>query len=232
MQRRPVEFQERLARELDRLGMTMGTFVGVTDLEQPSFTSGREDFRADVLQRLRGAIETAQRLRARWFSVIPGAFSPGIPPAFQAANVIDLLRRCCDLCEPAGLTMVVEPLNPWVDHPGMFLTTMSHGYALCRAVGRPQCKLLADIYHQQITEGNLLPTLDRAWDEIAYVQVGDHPGRCEPGTGEINYKNVFQFLRRKGYDGLVGMEHGQSIPGREGELAVLAAYCEADPAEE
>jgi hydroxypyruvate isomerase len=232
MQRRTVEFQERLAREIDRLGLAMGTFVGVTDLEQPSFTSGREDFRADVLARLRGAVETARRLRAAWFTVIPGTISPGIPLGFQTANVIDLLRRCCDLCEPAGMTMVIEPLNPWVDHPGMFLTTMSQGYALCKAVGSPRCKLLADIYHQQITEGNILPTLERAWDEIAYVQVGDHPGRCEPGSGEINYKNVFRFLRRQGYGGLVGMEHGQSIPGREGELAVLAAYRAVDPADE
>ena len=84
------------------------------------------------------------------------------------------------------------------------------------------------MYHQQITEGNLIPNIDRAWDEIPYFQLGDNPGRNEPWTGEINYRNVFKFLHEKGYDGIVGMEHGNSGDGIEGELALIDAYVQAD----
>ena len=109
--------------------------------------------------------------------------------------------------------MVLEPLNPWRDHPGLFLTKVPQAYMICQAVGSPSCKILFDIYHQQITEGNLIPNIDRAWDEIAYFQMGDNPGRKEPTTGEINYKNVFQHIHGKGYTGVMGMEHGNSKPG-------------------
>ncbi len=229
MQERPVELQERLAREMERLGLTMGTFLATADFERPTFSSGREDLREKTLAELRAAIVVARRLNARWFTVVPGTLDLHLPLGFQTANAVDLLRRCCDVCEPAGMVMIVEPLNAWVDHPGMFLSRVDQAYALCKAVASPHCKLLGDIYHQQITEGNLLPTLKRAWDEIAYIQVADHPGRFEPTSGEINYRNVFRFLHRQGYTGLVGMEHGQSLPGRAGELAVLQAYREIDP---
>jgi hydroxypyruvate isomerase len=96
-------------------------------------------------------------------------------------------------------------------------------------VASPSCKILYDIYHQQITEGNLIPNINRAWDEIAYFQVGDNPGRNEPGTGEINYRNVFRHIHGKGFTGVVGMEHGNSIrQSREGERAVIDAYVAAD----
>jgi hydroxypyruvate isomerase len=108
------------------------------------------------------------------------------------------------------------------------LQKVPQAYQICRAVGSPSCKILFDIYHQQITEGNLIPNFDIAWDEVAYVQTGDNPGRNEPGTGEINYRNVFKHLHAKGFDGVVGMEHGNSQPGREGEQAVIDAYVAAD----
>ena len=84
------------------------------------------------------------------------------------------------------------------------------------------------MYHQQITEGNLIPNFDAAWNEVAYVQVGDNPGRNEPGTGEINYRNVFAHIHGKGYTGIVGMEHGNSKRGRDGERAIIEAYVAAD----
>jgi hydroxypyruvate isomerase len=99
---------------------------------------------------------------------------------------------------------------------------------MCKAVNSPSCKILFDIYHQQISDGNLIPNIERCWDEIAYFQAGDNPGRNEPGTGEINYRNVFRHLHAKGFTGVVGMEHGNSIKGKEGEAAVIRAYREAD----
>jgi len=96
-------------------------------------------------------------------------------------------------------------------------------------VDSPSCKILFDIYHQQIQEGNIIPNIDLALDEVAYFQVGDNPGRKEPTTGEINYTNVFQHIKDKGYNGIVGMEHGNSQEGKEGELKVINAYKEVNP---
>ena len=95
-------------------------------------------------------------------------------------------------------------------------------------MGSPSCKILDDIYHQQIQDGDLIPNMDRAWEEIAYFQVGDNPGRKEPTTGEINYLNVFKHIHEKGFEGIVGMEHGNSIPGKEGEEALIKAYVKVD----
>ena len=119
--------------------------------------------------------------------------------------------------------MVLEPLNPR-DHPGLFLTKASQAYEICKAVDSPSCKILYDIYHQQITEGNLIPNIEASWDEIAYFQIGDNPGRKEPTTGEINYRNVFRYIHNKGYRDVLGMEHGNSMKGVEGEKAVIEAY--------
>ena len=93
----------------------------------------------------------------------------------------------------------------------------------------PACKILCDLYHQQITEGNLIPNIDRCWDEIAYFQMGDTPGRHEPTTGEINYRNVFAHIKARGFTGILGMEHGTSRPEKAGEQAVIEAYRACDP---
>jgi hydroxypyruvate isomerase len=161
-------------------------------------------------------------------TVVPGHFHKGLEWDYQTANCIELLKRCSEIFEPHGFIMVLEPLNWWANHPGLFLHKIPQAYQICRAVGSPSCKILFDIYHQQITEGNLIPNMDRAWDEIAYFQAGDNPGRKEPGTGEINYRNVFKHIHSKGFKGVVGMEHGNSRDGKEGDEAVIAAYVEAD----
>ena len=228
MQRRPVDLQRRIGRELARLGMEMGTFIATADFEKPTFASGNKDLREKVLHEVRSALEVAKRLNARWFTVVPGSADRTLPRNYQTANAIETLKHCCDVCEPAGMVMVVEPLNSQVDHPGIFLQTIAEAYLICRAVGRPSCKILDDLYHQQITEGNLIGNLEMAWDEIAYIQAGDHPGRNEPTTGDINYKTVFRYFYKKGYQGLIGMEHGAARPGPEGEQAVIDAYVEVD----
>src|SRR5690625_1943579 len=89
--------------------------------------------------------------------------------------------------------MVLEPLNTLHNHPGVILTKTSHSYRLCKHVYSPSCKILYDAYHQAITEGNMNPNIERAWDEIPYFQLGEHPGRNEPGTGEINYRHIFKY---------------------------------------
>ena len=121
--------------------------------------------------------------------------------------------------------MVLEPLS---DTPELFLRFSDQTHAICKAVDSPSCKILYDAYHMQRNEGNLIAMMDACWDEIAYIQIGDNPGRKEPGTGEINYLNVFKHIDAKGFKGVCGMEHGNAIPGKEGELALIAAYRKAD----
>ena len=88
------------------------------------------------------------------------------------------------------------------DHAGQFLSKIPQAYEICRAVDSPSCKILFDIYHQQITEGNIIPNIDNSWSEIAYFQIGDNPGRNEPTTGELNYQNIFEHIHAKGYQPL------------------------------
>jgi hydroxypyruvate isomerase len=221
--------QERIASAMQRLGMRMGVFVAHTiGWTEANLTSGDPARRDAFLAEMRASVEVAKRVNATWMTVVPGHVDRRLELSYQTANVVEALKRAAAMLEPHGLVMVLEPLNTLRDHPGQFLTRIPQAYLLCKAVASPSCKILFDAYHQQITEGNLIPNLDAAWDEIGYTQVGDHPGRKEPGTGEINYRNVFRHLHSKGYDGIVGMEHGNARPGRDGERALIEAYVEAD----
>ena len=225
---REVSLQEKIAAELDRLGMEMGVFVAHTSWGGVSFASSDSSVREAIEADMRKAVEIGKRVNATWCTVVPGQLDPGLEWEYQTVNVVENLKRAAAILEPAGLVAVLEPLNHWTNHPGVFLTGIPQAYQICKAVGSPSVKILDDLYHQQITEGNLIPNLDRAWDEIAYIQIGDNPGRKEPTTGEINYLNVFRHLKSRGFDGIVGMEHGNAKPGREGERAVIDAYRACD----
>ena len=229
MGRRDVATQRRLAAKMEQLEMQMGVFVAHGDFGKPTFASGRADHRERVLGDIDRACDVADRVRAKWCTVVPGAIDPRLAEGYQFANCVDLLKRCCDRIaeNKSELVMVLEPLN-FRNHPGLYLTKMAQGFAICRAVGSPHCKILDDLYHQQITEGDLIPNIDASWSEIAYFQCGDNPGRKEPYTGEINYRNVFAHIHKKGFDGIVGMEHGLSEGGKEGERKLIAAYRQAD----
>jgi len=228
MRSRDVAEQARIADALRRHDMQMGVFVAAEiSWHEPGITSGDEESRARFLADIRESIEVAKRVDATWMTVVPDHVDPRIQPHFQMANVVETLRRAADILEPHGLVTVLEPLN-FRDHPGMFLTGIPQAYMICKAVDSPSCRILFDIYHQQITEGNIIPNIDAAWDEIAYFQVGDVPGRNEPTTGEINYRNVFRHIHAKGFDGVVGMEHGKSRDGVEGEQALIEAYRVSD----
>lgn len=229
MRGRPVEEQNAIAREMERLGMGMGVFVAHTiGWSEPNLTSGDSDQRQQFLDEVAGSVDVARRVNATWMTVVTGHVDSRPDMDYQTANVIEALKRAAAILEPHGLVMVLEPLNTLRNHPGQFLTRTPQAYMICRAVDSPACKILFDIYHQQITEGNLIPNIDMAWEEIAYFQVGDNPGRNEPTTGEINYKNVFRHIHEKGFTGVVGMEHGNSVQGAEGEQRVIDAYREVD----
>ena len=225
---RPIEVQNRIAQAMTRLGMTMGVFVAEGDFKRVTFASNAPEMHEELIRKAKAAVEVAKRVGAKWTTVVPGRFDPGLEWDYQTANVVENLKRFAEVLEPAGLVMVVEPLNPWRDHPGLFLTKIPQAFMICQAVGSPSCKILFDMYHQQITEGNIIPNIDRAWDEVAYFQIGDNPGRKEPTTGEMNYLNIFKHIHDKGFTDVLGMEHGNSKPGRAGEQAVIDAYVECD----
>lgn len=226
---RSIEDQNKIARKMEQLGMEMGVFVAHKIYwREPNLTSGGAEWREEFLAGIRQSVAVAKRVNARWMTVVPGHVDLRLEMGYQTANVVESLRQACEIFEPHGLTMVLEPLNWWAGHDGQFLTKIPQAYEICKAVNSPACKILFDVYHQQIQEGHLIKNIDMAWDEIAYFQVGDNPGRKEPTTGEINYLNVFKHIHSKGYKGIVGMEHGNSMPGKAGERRVIYAYREVD----
>ena len=238
MMGRDPGLQSRIGDELGRLGMTMGVFVlgfGMNSYMLTSNQTGekmkgpadKKAVREYIRETCRKGIETRKRVNAQWATVVLGGHNPNLEDGYQFNNVVENLKFACDELEASGLIMVLEPLN-FMNHPGVFLKTVPQAYAICKAVNHPCCKILNDLYHQQIETGNLINNIDRAWDETVYIQVGDVPGRNEPTTGEIHYRNIFQHLYRKGYTGIVGMEHGISRKGVEGEQRLIAAYREVD----
>lgn len=229
MMGKPTDLQEKIAKTMQDLKMTMGVFVaysGFGKTEMVSKTS--KDYQDHLRAEMKKAVECAKRVNAKWCTVVPASVNLKVEYDYMMANCIENLKVMAEVCEPSGLVMVLEPLNWWANHPGLFLKEIPQAYLICKAVGSPSCKILDDLYHQQISEGNLIPNMNKAWDEIAYIQIGDNPGRKEPTTGEINYKNIFKYLHDKGFTGVIGMEHGNSQKGKAGELAVIKAYRACD----
>lgn len=224
-----VAEQERISKTVQQLGMEFGQFVGTLTFEHVTFAGNDDSARDAVLKDIRQSVEIARRMNTRFVHNVLGMSDPRLPYDFQMANAIELLKRIAEIYEPHGIIMVMESMNHKIDHPGMFLHTIPQAYALVKAVASPSVKILFDFYHVQIQEGNLLKTLDYAYDEIAYYQLADNPGRTEPTTGEINFVNALQHLHEKGYRGFMGLEHRTKRPGREGALAALEAYRRIDP---
>lgn len=240
---RPPELQEKIGVTLRENGMTMGVFVAYGNFDEPVFVRADHPKRAEVLERMRQSVEIAKRVGTKWFTVVPGSVDQQhasgewmkyggarLREGVQMANAIELLRQCAEICEPSGLVMVLEPLNWESDHGGTFLRSTDQAYAICKAVNSPSCKILYDMYHEQITGGNIINTFDQCRTEIAYLQCGDNPGRKEPGTGEMNYANIFRHIAKYTRDLVIGMEHGNATSGNEGELALIQAYRQCDPA--
>jgi len=223
---RSKEEQTKIGDLLAKLNMRMGVFVvDGGDNWKTSLTTGKKEFKDHFIDTCRRTVEAAKRCNAKWVTVVPGFYERKLPYGVQMANVVDAMRAGAEILEPHQLVMVLETLS---DTPELFLQQTHETYSVCKAVNSPSCKILYDIYHMQKTEGNLIVNIDRCWDEIAYIQIGDNPGRKEPTTGEINYKNLFKHLHQKGYKGVMGMEHGLSLKGTEGELRLIQAYREVD----
>jgi hydroxypyruvate isomerase len=226
MSSRPVEQQQKIGDALAKLGMGMGVFVldkggnGANTL-----AAGKPEFVEIFLKGCRNAVEVSKRCGGKLTTVVPGDFERHLPMGIQTANVITVLRKGAEILEPHGIIMVLEPLS---DTPDLFLRTADQAYAMCKAVNSPSCKILFDMYHIQRNTGNVINNIDWAFDEIAYFQIGNNPGRNEPATGEMDYKNIFKHIYNKGFKGILGMEHGNAKPGKDGELALIKAYRDSD----
>ena len=227
MMGRPVEQQKKIGDTLAMLGMSMGVFVITSNNWhwKTSLASGKQEWIDLMIKDCKQAVEVAKRCNAKWMTVVPGNYERSLSADFQTINVINALRKAADILAPHGLVMVLEALS---DNPDLFLRHSDQTSMICKAVNSPACKFLFDMYHMQRNEGNIINNLDSNWDEIGYLQIGDNPGRNEPGTGEMNYKNIFKHIASKGYKGVLGMEHGNVKPGKEGELALIKAYRDAD----
>jgi hydroxypyruvate isomerase len=226
MDRTPA-MQQKIGDTLSALGMQMGVFVISFDHWplQVSMTNGSKEWRKKFVDYCTEAVEVAKRCNAKYMTVVPGNYDHSKSLDMQLANVLECLRPGVEILEKNNLTMVLEPLS---DTPELFLRHSDQTYAICKAMNSSACKILFDMYHMQRNEGNIIANITKCWDEIGYFQIGDNPGRNEPGTGEMNYHNIFKYLHSKGYKGVLGMEHGIAGKGKEGVEALVKAYREAD----
>jgi hydroxypyruvate isomerase len=228
MKNRDAKTQEKIGNFLSNYNIKMGVFVAHKIYwNEPNLASGDLNKRSEFLNDISTSVEVAKRVNAKWMTVVPGHLDLRKDMNYQTQNVIETLKQASEILEKHNLTMVLEPLN-FRDHPGLFLTESPQAFQICKAVNSKSCKILFDIYHQQIQEGNLIPNIEASWNEIAYFQIGDNPGRNEPTTGEINYKNIFKYIYDKGFNGVLGMEHGNSLKGLEGELKLINSYKKVD----
>jgi len=180
--------------------------------------------RSEYLAGLRDSLEAARMCgKPRLMSQVGN--DNGAPREEQRASIIDGLRAAAPLCEAAGITLVIEPLNLRVDHPGYFLAKSSEAFDIIRAVGSPNVKVIFDMYHQQITEGDLTHNITSNIAEIGHFHVAGHPGRNEWDVGEINYPHLFRAIDKAGFKGRIGLEYWPKRDPMDGlrGLAKLAA---------
>ncbi len=216
-----------LAKTKERLGLAMGVFVINRGGWKPSALVDRK-FHGDFLADVKRAVEIHKIIGNECATATSGLGIDTLSYTQQTTNCIEALKRAGELVEKTKMVIVLEPLNIRVDHAGYFVVMSKHGAEIIANVNHPNVKLLFDIYHQQISEGNVINHLRQHWAQIGYLQAGDVPGRKEPGTGEINYQNVFKAVHGLGYQGIIGMEHGWTKPGIAGMVEGFAQYQKAD----
>jgi len=209
-----------LRKKADSLGLELSCIVGVGRIGPGAMVN--PDEHDDMVKQFRERVDVAKQLGCKRFIGLTGNERDDVSREQQAEYVIQCLKRLAPIAEDEDVIIVMEALNPLVDHKGFFLTRTDQTMAILEAVDSPNVKMCFDIYHQQITEGNVIRNLTRYIERIGHFHVADNPGRKEPGTGELNYKNIFKAIHRKDYDGFVAMECGRS----RGTDAALKAVLE------
>lgn len=195
------------------LGMTFDATSGIAhSLADPA---QRQAFLSEV----RDILPTLDRLECPALIVLTGNRVPGMPAYVQYQSCVDALKQAAEIIEGKNLRILLENIDP-IENPRYFLTSVAEGLEVIRAVNHPQVKFLCDFYHEQIAEGNLIAKLEKGLDQIGLVHIADVPGRHEPGTGEINYQNIFKKLAELGYRQYAAMEY---MPTYDGIKSLSAA---------
>lgn len=208
----PYEFgQQAIRQRLDAHGLQVvlfNIFPGDLAAGERGFLShpGRQ---ADFRRTLEEALSYAQVLQSPRIHVMVGNRLPEVDYRAQFDTTLENLAWATPLAAAAGVTLLVEPLNA-TDQPRYLIHSSADGMAIVEAVNHPNLRLQYDVYHAQMTEGNLLTTIKRLLPWIGHIQISDVPGRLEPGTGEINYPAVFATLEAIGYQGYIGLEYNPS----------------------
>jgi len=217
----------RITRLKQQLGLECVCIVGNIGVNPKGMGLCDPAERDGFLREIRASAEAALRFDTKRLVVLTGNRIPGRPPEQQRASIVEGLKRAHDIVAPHGITMImevintiapVEPLNPATNHHDYYLNRTAEAFQIVREVGSPFLKILFDLYHVQIMEGNLIETLRANIGAIGHFHVGDVPGRHEPGTGEINFRNVFKAIRETGYRDYVAAEY---VPAKDA-MATLA----------
>jgi hydroxypyruvate isomerase len=202
----------KLARSF---GLGMDALIATPDWGKRPVSMVNPAERDQFLADLRNAITVARKLETPQIILMSGNAIPGRTHEEQYASLLEGSKRAGDLAAAAGVTLIVEPLNSLVNHKGFFLTTCVEGLKLIREVDNPHVRLLFDIYHEQVQIGNVIRTITEAAPYVAVFHVADNPGRHDPGTGELNYPNIYKAIQKTGYSGYIAMEYlplGEQVP--------------------
>ncbi|MEX2261748.1 MAG: TIM barrel protein [Bryobacteraceae bacterium] len=218
---------ESFRKKMDELKMSMGVFV-VNSGGWKGDAMVDKRFHDAFLKDVTRAVEIHKIIGNECATITSGLTVKNLSHEEQTKNCIEVIKRAADIVADTKMVLVLEPLNIRVNHAGYFVVFSDHAAEIMQAVNHPKARILFDIYHQQISEGNVIGHIQKHWDWIEYFQVGDVPGRKEPGTGEVNWKNVFKAIHEKGFKGILGMEHGLSVPGEAGLKKCFDEYKKAD----
>lgn len=195
---------KKIARSLH---LAMDTIIATPDWGKRPVSMVVPEQRDAFLADVSNSINWAQRLEIPQIILMSGNAVPGKSHEEQYASLLEATKRAGDMAARANVTMIVEPLNSKVNHKGFFLTTCVEGLQLIKQVDNPHVKLLFDIYHEQVQIGNVTRTLTEAAPFVAVYHIADNPGRNDPGTGEMNYDNIYSAIKKTGYSGYVTMEY-------------------------
>ncbi len=201
-----------IKRRKSKYGLATATFgvdLGASIVDQSAAGT--------FLKAVKNSIKIAHELDCKTLIVTTGNELKGVARSKQHESIVKCLKGAVETVEKEKVTLVLEPLNTLVDHKGYYLYSSSEGFEIIREVGSPNVKLLYDVYHLQIMEGNIISTITKNIELIGHFHTGDVPGRHEPGTGEINYANVLKAIDDAGYEGFVGLEF---TPTRDPKLAL------------
>ncbi len=210
----PVE----ITKVKNKLGLECACLVGNRAVNPKGMTLVDPADREAFLTEIKASTEAAKRFESTRLVTLTGNALPGVPREAQHASIVEGLKRAHDVVAPHGVTLIVEPLNTLVDHAGYYLNHTPEAFEIMREVSSPNVKILFDIYHVQIMDGNLIDSIRKNIASIGHFHVGDVPGRHEPGTGEIQYANVFKAIREAGFRDFVAMEY---VPSKD-PMATLA----------